>query len=174
MNKCYGKNKALWIRHLRLLQTEFKRNILPVTCSDAEQFLFFCSKCTETSYPNDRFPTRFPQDTVSQPSYCLNPFTMNVEYQRSLLFTGASGSPGFNFAPHVFSQCGEQFGYGFASSQLQRFEQSCVPPLLNIYAHDQNNLPPIATYNYQWQIQRRSKYIIAAQFYIQNNFITMS
>ena len=77
MNKCYGKHKALLMRHLRLLQTEFKRNILPVTCSDAEQFQFFCSKCTETSYPNDRFPTRFPQDTVSQPSYYLNPFTMN-------------------------------------------------------------------------------------------------
>ena len=107
----------------------------------------FAEQYKENSYADDRFPTRFPQDTVSQPNYYLNPYTMNSEYQRNLLFTGASGPHGFNFAPQVFSQYGGQFGYGFTTPQQQSFEQSCVPLPLNIYAHGQNNLPPVATNN---------------------------
>ena len=47
MNKSYEQNKVLLMRHLRLLCTELKGKIPPVTCNDNEQLQILLKKCTE-------------------------------------------------------------------------------------------------------------------------------
>ena len=47
MNKSYEQNKVLLMRHLRLLRTELKGKIPPVTCNDNEQLQILLKKCTE-------------------------------------------------------------------------------------------------------------------------------
>ncbi len=52
MNKSYEQNKVLLMRHLRLLRTELKGNIPPVTCNDAEQLQILLKKCTTKMQQN--------------------------------------------------------------------------------------------------------------------------
>ena len=47
MNKSYEQNKVLLMRHLRLLCTELKGNIPPVTCNDNKQLQILLKKFTE-------------------------------------------------------------------------------------------------------------------------------
>ena len=52
MNKSYEQNKVLLMRHLRLLRTELKGKIPPVTCHDAEHLQILLKKCTTKMQQN--------------------------------------------------------------------------------------------------------------------------
>jgi hypothetical protein len=47
MIKSYEQNKVLLMRHLRLLRTELKGKIPPITCDDGEQLQILLKKCNK-------------------------------------------------------------------------------------------------------------------------------